>query len=380
MILTNIYAKQIVPMADAHKNNIPSPLPRRDLFLIPLIVILTSIILLVAGEISARFLFPMQIADSCIVPDPVLGVSVRANCHSRSKALEGPWVENHYNECASRSETSCTKHPDNIRIVAFGESISQGYLVPYSESYPVRLANMLGATCHRTVDSQNVAVPGYAWTLVELNLERALQLNPDLLIMSVTPFNLEEDPERKIQNSAPQTSDGVHAIISDIKQSRLAYVAQSFYAKNGDRFAEIYLKYGEKANFLRAPLSPFWQDRLKAYDHILEDISNRAHAAAVPLVLVYVPQRAQAILMKNPLSATTTLDPRILARHIHELAEKHDIIFVDSSENFASSPHPGDNYYPVDGHPNATGHAVIAQAIASAFRADPLHFKLAQCQ
>jgi hypothetical protein len=68
----------------------PSTLPRRDLWLLPLISLMTVIMTLAAAEPCTRLLWPEQPTDSCALPDPDLGYRMRPNCTSVMKAAEGP--------------------------------------------------------------------------------------------------------------------------------------------------------------------------------------------------------------------------------------------------------------------------------------------------
>ena len=342
----------------------------RDLWLIPLLVVLTLACLLGLGEVVARYFYPAQAMDACQVPDEIMGTRFKPNCTSTTKAPEGPWVTNHYNDCGSRSSTACaTKPAGGLRIVAFGSSLTQGYLVPYEQSYPVRVGAALQAACQRPVDVQDVASIGYNWRREELNFAQAATLQPDVLITSIVPFDLERDPESFEPQGAPTAPPAPPPLINRVyvtlkEQATSAYVAQYFYFKNAKAFTDLYLHYGEKANFLRTPFSPFWQSRLDHYETLLAHMAEQAHAAHIPLVLVYVPQRAQAAMISGtPVPAG--VDPWAFSRAIGEMATRHGIVYVNTSEDFSQLKNAPDLYYPVDGHPSGAGHAVIASAVVS---------------
>jgi GDSL-like lipase/acylhydrolase family protein len=392
-------------MKNSSKVDAHQPLSRRELLIIPSIIVITIVLCVGISESLARYFYASRDGDTCAVRDSVMGIRLKPNCISESKVPEGPWTQNVYNDCGSRSSFQCFPKPINsFRIVIFGNSISQGSFIPYNDTYGSRVAEELTERCSQLVDVQNVARPTYTWEKVNKNLDEALSLKPDALITSLLPNDLEGDPTEQlavgsgaifadadagntgsahtgISNSPATTGEketlSLMQLISKLtsESSRAIYVAKNLYYKDKEGYMNLYLNYGEKANFLRPPFSAFWQTRLAAYDELLGKMAEKAHGQKVPLVLVYIPQQAQAVLLGMK-DLPRGVDPRAFSRAVGVLAAKHEINFVDTSEAFGRTSNPTDLYYRVNGHPSGAGHAVIAKAVvAQLLKIDPSPFQ-----
>lgn len=356
-------------------------LPRRDLVLLPLLCALTVVALVGLAEIGTRLAYAEQKEDSCKRPDATLGYRFAADCTSRTKAAEGPWVTNRYNECGYRTEQSCAPTPDGVRRVAVvGSSISAGYLVPYDSSIVTLTAERLRRECDAPVEFQNLGGIGYIWSKVYARMDEALALHPLAVMMVVIPFDLEQTvdtpaiaaPGKPALKLDAVATTGVmaelHRIISN---SRAFAVAQHFLFQDVPFYTNLYLHYGDKADFLRPPFPPSWQRRFHDFDMLMEGVAAKARAAGVPFVLATVPQRAQAALAAEQGHLPPGIDPMAFDREIARIAARHGIDDIDVTPEFARQSNPAaDYYYAVDGHINARGSHLVAQAIAQRFVSD----------
>jgi hypothetical protein len=59
-------------------------------------------------------------------------------------------------------------------------------------------------------------------------------------------------------------------------------------------------------------------------------------------------------------------DPFKLDHEVRAIIESHGGIYVDILPDFRTAPDPEGHYYPIDGHPDAAGHAMIAKFLTSA--------------
>lgn len=358
----------------------PTRLPRRDYLLLPLLCLLTVVALVGIAEIGTRVAYPEEKEDSCKRPDATLGYRFAPGCASRTKAAEGPWVTNRYNECGYRTAQPCGPTPSGARRVAVvGSSVSAGYLVPYESSIVNLVAERLQGECGGPVEFQNLGGIGYIWNKVYARMDEALALRPLVVMMVVIPFDLEQTVDTPVaappgagalKLDAVATTGVMAQLHRVIGSSRAFAVAQHFLFQNVPFYTNLYLRYGDKADFLRPPFPPSWQHRFHDFDVLMEGIAAKARAAGVPFVLAVVPQRAQAALAASR-QARPGIDPMAFDREIAGIAARHGIDDIDVTPDFARQPNPAaDYYYAVDGHINPLGSHLVAQAVARRFVSD----------
>ncbi len=145
-------------------------------------------------------------------------------------------------------------------------------------------------------------------------------------------------------------------------QSRTLLVAQHFVFQNRESFIRAYMMYGDKADYLRQPFTPAWQQRFADIEQTIGDIANRLRAAGVPLMIVAVPSRAEAALLSSP-QLPGHVDPFAFGREIQTIASKHGAGYVDLMGPFSRLPDAENLYYVVDGHVTSEGHKVIADEL-----------------
>ncbi len=357
-----------------------SGLPRRDAWLLPLISLATVGFLMAGAEVAARLAWPEQAFNACRVPDPQIGYRFRGHCQSTMKTAEGPWVTNDYNACGYRSAAACGPAPAGTRRVALiGSSLSEGYMVEYSKSIGGRLGADLTRLCNAPVEVQNLGGIGYSGHLLVPRMAEALRLRPDAVLLALAPFDLEYELDdvppvpggQKPPPPPPAAPEGLqHRVFDTLKNSRAVIVAQHFLFQNASVYLPLYLRYGDKADFLRPPFSPNWQARLRNFEALLGELASQARAAGVPFSFVFVPQEAQVALMTGR-TVPPGVDPAALPAALQAAAARHGVGFVDTSVALRTNPAPEQLYYQVDGHLSGRGQPVAAAYIAQQLAAVP---------
>jgi hypothetical protein len=59
-------------------------------------------------------------------------------------------------------------------------------------------------------------------------------------------------------------------------------------------------------------------------------------------------------------------DPYKLDNELRAIITRHGGIYIDILPGYRALPNPEEDYFPVDGHPNASGHAIISGMLAKA--------------
>jgi len=360
---------------DAPETEAEAKLPRRDKWLLPLLSLLTMFACVALGELIASHFFSTGPTDACRVDDNLIGYRFRPHCVSRVKAAEGPWVTNEYNECGYRTKESCgPKPPGAVRIALLGSSLSFGSNVKYDETFAQRTAHELAPALGRPVEVQNLARPNTSVIVTFHQIDEALALKPDLLLMAISPYDIERIDPDDLQNrwrpiTARQLSTATHNRLGALKrangivnQSHLAIAAEHFYYQDTANFARMYLHYGDRADYLRQPFTPRWENRFDTLEVLLSEIETKCAAASIPLVLIEVPTLAQAALLKMS-DLPAGVDPYALNRRLENIALRHGIQFIDTLDAFKRVPNISQVFYVVDGHINAEGHELVADII-----------------
>ena len=354
--------------------DIRKKLPRRDYFILPILVISTILVVLAAAEVGARLAMPQQEADACMMHDALLGARPKPNCISRTKNPEGEWVENKYNECGYRSDTPCHAPLNGAwRIVVVGSSTGWGYQVPTDETWYTRTAAHFSQRCGRPIDVQNLGGL-YHLDQTATTLPAALAEQPKVVVMFVAPFDLDEEasgnftlavPHDPAQNNDPAANPHLSFIKrteSLLTQSRAVIVAEHFLFRQPATYIPLYMRNGDKSDFLRQPFTAAWQRRLVYADAALGYIADKMHQAGVPFVLVFAPQQAQADIVATG-EQIPGVNPYAIDLALQQIAKRHGIIFADMTPGFRGIPDAPDFYLNVDGHLSGIGQAMAASLV-----------------
>lgn len=343
-------------------------LPRRDWFLLPLVAVVTALVFLIVVEGGARMVWPENKDEVCAY-HPLRPL---ANCISHDKAAEGPWVEARFNACGYRATGPCgPASPGTARLAVMGSSTSWGYLVPFNDVWSVQAARAITAKCGRPIDVQSLGGFGDL-SLIAARTPEALALHPQMVALVVAPFDLFKLPEggfNPAQSLLPRPAPAPHHaglmewLETSMIRSRAVEIAQHYMFGNADRYIATYLHYGDRADYLRSPLSSAWQARLDVLDDAVGYITARLAPSGTPFVLVYAPPLSQADLLATG-KQVPGIDPTAINRALAEIAKRHGALFVDGSDGFRGLGSASDYFYRADGHLNSAGQTLVGRTAA----------------
>ncbi len=347
-------------------------LPRRDYVLLPTIFLLTMLVVLLAGEVAARMIYVQDHETEPCEYWTDAGFRYHPFCTSRSKLWEGQWISQQFNDCGYRSAESCGPRPaGSLRVVVLGSSTARGALAEYQDSFAARGSAALSKRCGALVDFQNLGTEPSDIGRIDLRMQEALALHPAALVMVVGPYDLihlNDPPLAAGLKSPPLPPFSRAAAVELLRVSRLFLMMQYYMYRDPAFQIRAFLMDGDRADYVRTPLGPTWQHNVARLGDLLARITSLTRST--PVLLFYVPERAQ-----TSLAASTVLppgvDPFILGAALEKVAARHNVRFFDPTKAFAAAPDVRSLFYLTDGHPNASGHAVLAKVVEQALLAEP---------
>ena len=316
-------------------------------------------------------------AEPCEYNTPS-GSRYKPLCTSHTKVWEGPWITQHFNACGYRAAESCKPRPaGSLRVAVVGSSTARGALVNYADSFAARASATLSRRCGDTVDFQNLGTNPSDTDRLDLRMSEALALHPAAIVMTIGPFDLihlKDEAQQPAANTEATRFD-LHSLINLLRESRLFLVMQYYLYRDPSFQVRSFLLNGDAADYVRSPLSAVWQQRLADFGALLDRMVAFTRPAKVPLLVFYVPERAQAALEALP-SEPPGINPLVLGTALEKVASARGVQLFDATKAFATTPDFNSLFYLTDGHPREGGHAALAGMVEQSLLAEPA---FAQC-
>jgi hypothetical protein len=375
------------PLANRQEEKVPL----RDWILLPLLSLLTIGLLAGCTEMIAWQVLPSTASSihNCWEINPTAGPRGIPNSVCREKVPEGQLAEFKFNSCGDLAGMECgPKQPGTYRIVMVGTSVAMGLYLDRKKTIAALLPVELSRRTGRRIELYNEASFWGSPRPLSQYFNRVLAAQPDLVVWVMTPWDIGNTPYSANHQALPAepdvtlkgdhsegavgrvqsfvTSSAIyrsalqrwHDDRANLLMRHLLYESQSEYVK-----FYLYGSMKSLAGFLRAEPTPEWQDHLQGTDACAADIEARTRAAGVPLVAVLLPNRAQAAMISMN-EWPSGYDPYRLDRELRTIVTSHGGTYLEVLPDFRNIPNPEQHYLPVDGHPDAYWHSVVAGLLA----------------
>jgi hypothetical protein len=357
-----------------------------------------------SAELLSRWLYPAaQVGfQNCFAAnDPSGDAGVKPNSVCWEQIPESALnVEYRFNRSGHRAGVELSPKPaGSYRIVLIGSSFTQGLFVPREKTFAALLPAKLTSETGRKVEVYNEATGGkfrggsFPTQNAVRHFDQVLAAQPDLILWVITPGDVlnagSNENTSSSETPAPQENQGSaarsakpvsfwnHLIASVAKgtfgdrlkahweDTRASTVLKHLLLKSESQneYIQSYLRSGDNATFLETKPDTKWQMQLQSFNAELAKIMEQAKSAGVPLVAVFVPNRAQAAMISRG-HWPAGYDPFKLQDEVRESIVSGGGHFVDILHDYRGLPSPERDYFPVDGHPDAEGQATIFRFLA----------------
>lgn len=348
----------------------------------------TICLLIALTEVAARLLFPAgntaKEGEDCMVLDSGTdGVRGIPNCVISEKPLEGELSDYHFNSSGYRNDHDfAPKSPGTFRIVTVGTSMAAGLRVPQEKTFGALLPLELSQRTGRKVELYNLGLPWRSPASIAHHMDEAIALQPDMILWALTPqdvWNTSWIPstyEKSSRNAhlgklarikAALTPQALMARVSTtVNQMRtLVMLRNVLYSSPSLYVQSALLKPGYNKDFLLTKPSPKWQTQLGEFESSAAEIEEKCSKAGVPFAAVLIPDRTQVAMVSMMGDWPRDLDPYKLDRDLRSIVTSHGGTYIEILGDFRTIPNPETEYMAVDGHPNAAGHASIANFLTN---------------
>ena len=214
-----------------------------------------------------------------------------------------------------------------------------------------------------------------------MRFDEALRVKPDMILWVLAPSDIEQDlaivnHPQKADRSIPLMlrawrriklvfggTSSASAIEETFNLTRTSFLLRHFLFESQSQFVKSYLMGGDdETGFLKVKSSAEWSERLRQFCSAAAENEARAKVAGVPLVAVLVPNRVQAAMISMG-EWPAEYDPYKLDNQVRSIITSHGGTYIDILPDYRGILSPEQDYFPVDGHPDADGHALIARLL-----------------
>ncbi|HAC78885.1 MAG TPA: hypothetical protein DCG06_01220 [Deltaproteobacteria bacterium] len=286
------------------------------------------------------------------VDGTVRGVPVRTN----QLGFRGPEVEP-------------VPGPAVRRVVILGDSVTFGFRMPETEIFPTLIAEQLAETTDAPWEILNFGVEGYN-TVAELEVLRstALDLRPETVVLVLNLNDYDETPSVGPRGVLTLNREETISAWSPAHVSEFYLLLQWLIRTGGSVWfgepapppssAAVSTEFEPLDLYVSALRKEYWRNptdsRMATMHAALREIKRETEERNIGLLIVILPDGDQIG------AAKADMIPQI---RLEKICAEEELDCLDLHPVFAQSQTP--NLFMDIMHPNAAGHALVAEAIAS---------------
>jgi hypothetical protein len=357
----------------------------QDWILLPTLSLLTIVVMVFASETLAQRVFRFGESktsiNSCLVLNDPTGVRGIPNSVCTEKVPDTDLIEYKFDCAGYRSGKTCGPEPSGTyRIALIGSSIAMGGGVSVEKTFAATLPEQLSKKTGKQVELYNYGIAFGFPRNTALRFDQVLAAKPDLILWVVSSIDVKlvDFLYAEYSPTSIPTQTGVLASIKTAIKDKiggnplsatvkgLGSLQQRY--KSQSKYIQSYLAlpngsegdWDSGPNALKAELNQEWKERIRKFEIQAADIENRARVAGIPIVFVLVPTAAQAAMISLG-EWPEGFDPFKIGNELRSIVTNHGGVYVDILPDFRDVPRPEQHYYPINGHPDADGHAIIAK-------------------
>jgi lysophospholipase L1-like esterase len=229
------------------------------------------------------------------------------------------------------------------RILLFGDSVTLGWGVNESDMYSEALERKLNEEGEYEVI--NTAVGNYNTEMEVRMLREHLELEPDAVIIGFFPNDAEKT---RMVDGGPvywlKSHLYLYPVFWDRFAVRLAYLLRTQQGNYGSTIHDFYTpEYGGKERLEQA----------------FKDLSETTNQEGIDVYVVTIP---------HLFTEFDTYDAAYIHEYVHELCGQYNFTCVETLDDFSAYTLDEIVISQEDAHPNALGHAIIADNLYEAIR------------
>lgn len=259
------------------------------------------------------------------------------------------------------AERSPQPAPGTLRILAIGDSVTFGMGVAQDETFPRQLESLLGAQHGMPVEVLNMGMPGYntAHQLAQLR-EVGLALQPKLVVLGFLYNDVQPSSAQRSAKAAPQDESLVRRARSAINAGTLWLKKNSlFFAWLTPRLGMVLRPLGFKGFGQVGEVKDKYVDsnpQWRGVQQALLEMQRLTAERGAELVVMIIPAMAKFDDATYPLKEYH----RAVAGFCRDRGIRH----LDLLPAFWGLDGTRFWIHATDGHPNAEGQRIIAEALA----------------